>query len=721
MAAVEKQPSITVAVLADSLRVTREARDAFSRRVDAMLRDGELILKHGGRLASGIARTLETGKVSRHRDGFGFIMPDAGGDDLYVPPHSLDGIMHGDTVAFARRGFDRRGRQEARVVEVRDRADKLIVGRLARDGTGWCVVPQDRNFSQPLALEKGTRGREGDFVSVEITRYPEGGSPALGRIAETLGAESDAGIEIEVALRKHDLPHVFNPAALAEAAQLPDTVRPRDITGRRDLRDLPLVTIDGEDARDFDDAVYCAPVRNIIGRASRKSRLVVAIADVSHYVKPGTPLDDDARERSTSVYFPRRVIPMLPEKISNGLCSLNPQVDRLVMVCDMVVGPTGNILKYEFYQGVMHSRARLTYTQVAAMLGDPKGPMAQEKAEVLPHLQMLHRVYKLLLGARAERGAVDFESTETRMVFNDAGRIERIVPVVRNEAHKLIEECMLAANVCAADFLEQHKHDALYRIHAGPTPVKLENLRAFLGPLSLSLGGGDSPHAQDYARLAESVKGRPDAGLISSVMLRSMQQAQYSPDNIGHFGLAYEKYAHFTSPIRRYPDLLVHRAIKAVLKKRKYHEPDWEALGIACSQAERRADEASREVQSWLKCQYAAEHLGAEFEGSISGVAGFGIFVTLDNLLIDGMIHISDLGRDYYVFDETRHVLRGERSGSVYALGQRVRVRIARADPDALKIDLSLVEESRAGAPIAPAAGAPHRGDRDGRKKSRNK
>ena len=724
----EEHPNLTLAQVAETLKVSRAAREALSRRVEAMLGDGELILRAGGKLAGGVARVLEIGRVSRHRDGYGFVTPSTGGDDLFVPAHSLEGVMQGDTVAFARRGFDRRGRQEARVVEVRERAVRRIVGRLARDGARWRVLPQDRNFPAPVALEKGTTGREGDFVDVEITRYPGDGREAEGRITETLGAPTDSGIEIEVALRKHDLPHVFSAGALAESAALPATVRAKDAVGRRDLRDIALVTIDGEDARDFDDAVYCEPVRGESGRASRSMRLVVAIADVSHYVKPGAPLDADARERSTSVYFPRRVIPMLPEKISNGLCSLNPAVDRLVMVCDMVVRPSGEIASYEFYTGVMHSRARLTYTEVAAILADPKGEAAARRKDIVPNLLQLEKAFKVLLTARAKRGAVDFESTETRLMFNEAGKIEKIVPVTRNQAHRLIEECMLAANVCAADIIERAKHPGLFRIHAGPTPAKLENLRAFLGPLSLSLGGGEAPHALDYARLAEQVRGRPDAGLISSVMLRSMQQAQYSPDNIGHFGLAYEKYAHFTSPIRRYPDLLTHRAIKAIIKRRTYREDDWDALGAACSRAERRADEASREVQSWLKCQYAAEHLGATFSGSISGVAGFGIFVTMDDLLIDGMIHVSELGRDYYVFDEARHRLHGERTGVSFSLGQRVVVKIVRADPDALKIDLALVDDANkivastpaietGTSPVSPYKAEPRRGERKRKRK----
>jgi ribonuclease R len=699
-AAVEGEPGIGISKIARLLGVERESVEGLTRRVDAMLRDGELTLKSSGQLYLGTPRSLETGRLFRHRDGYGFITPDTGGDDLYVASHNLGGAMHGDTVAYASRGQDKRGRQEAKIVEVRERAIKQIVGRLKRDGSRWLVIPRERNFSDPVVLDKNTLGKEGDFVAATITRYPENGAPMEGTVTEVLGGEEDSGIEIEVALRKHDLPHVFSKAAESEAEKLPTELRPADYKDRRDVRDLPLVTIDGEDARDFDDAVFCEPQKGPNGKAGRGFRLLVAIADVSHYVRPGAPLDVDARERATSVYFPRRVIPMLPEKLSNGLCSLNPNVDRLVMVCDMGISEEGEIQRYEFYPGVMHSQARFTYTEVAAILAEPQGEAASKRRALVPHLANLYKVFQALLGARAKRGAIDFESTETKMVFNEAGRIERIVPVVRNDAHKLIEECMLAANVCAAEYLDKFKHPALFRVHLGPTPEKLENLRAFLGPLSLALGGGDDPQATDYAKLSQQIKGRPDAALISSVMLRSMQQAQYAPDNVGHFGLSYEMYAHFTSPIRRYPDLLVHRSIKAVLKRRKYHEDDWDALGVHCSRLERRADDASREVQSWLKCHYAAEHLGDEFDGTISGVAGFGIFVTVEPLMIDGMVHISELGRDYFTYDEVHHVLRGERSGKEFRFGQRVRVKIVRADADSLKIDLALLDAPATEKPV---------------------
>ena len=694
---VQADPGLTYGMLAKRLGIDKIEAEAMNRRVDAMLRDGELIMKAGGKFHLGHEPKLEAGVVSRHRDGFGFIAAEGGGDDLFVAPHSLEGVMHGDTVSFVRKAVDARGRQEARITAVTKRAVTRVVGNLTREGTRWVVTPRDRNFPHPVEVEgpADIAARPGPaedaVVSAAITHYPQDGRGARGRIDEVLGNQNDSGIEIEIALRKFDLPHAFSKPALSEAKALPETLRKSDYADRVDLRNLPLVTIDGEDARDFDDAVYCE-VQGPPGKPGTSFRLIVAIADVSHYVIPGKPLDVDARERSTSIYFPRRVIPMLPEKLSNGLCSLNPEVDRLVMVCDMVVSAAGEIKSYEFYQGVMHSQARFTYTEVAAILADPAGPAAKKRKKLLAPLQALQHVYHALLAGRGERGAVDFESMESRLIFNDAGRIERVVQVVRNDAHKLIEECMLAANVCAAGILEKHKHPALYRIHAGPTPAKLTNLREFLGGLGLPLGGGDDPQAKDYAKLSKLIKGRPDAMLVSSVMLRSMQQAQYSPDNIGHFGLAYESYAHFTSPIRRYPDLVVHRAIKAVISGRKYHEADWDALGVHCSQNERRADEASREVTSWLKCMYAREHMGAEFDGAISGVAGFGIFVTMDQLLIDGMIHIAELGRDYFKYDQAHHVLRGERSGQTFRLGQRVRVKIVRADPDALKIDLQLVD-----------------------------
>ena len=462
---------------------------------------------------------------------------------------------------------------------------------------------------------------------------------------------------------------------------------------REDVRDLPLVTIDGEDARDFDDAVYCRT-------EGRGFRLFVAIADVSHYVKPGAPLDQDAYQRGTSVYFPRKVIPMLPEALSNGLCSLNPEVDRLCMMCEMEIASTGKVRKYRFYPAVMHSKARLTYEQVWGWLSD-EASIPAERAWLLPDLKNLNKLFKVLLKARGERGAIDFETVETRMVFNAEGKIDRIVPYARNDAHRIIEECMLAANVCASEFLRKHKHPTLYRVHEGPTPERLLKVRGFLAEFGLHLGGGDDPHAKDYAELLSKVRGRPDAQLLQTVMLRSLRQAVYSPENSGHFGLAYESYTHFTSPIRRYPDLLVHRAIKACLADAAYKPGNWTAIGAQCSMTERRADDASRDVVAWLKCFYMQDHLGYEYDGTISAVAGFGIFVALNEVFVEGLVHVSELGQDYFHYDGERHQMLGERTGKRYRLGDSVRVRVARVDIDSSKIEFALVEAVAEPEPVA--------------------
>ena len=546
-----------------------------------------------------------------------------------------------------------------------------------------------------------------------------------------LGEIDDPGMEIEIAVRKYDVPHEFSPAAEAEALALPDAVRPVDRPGRVDLTDVPLVTIDGEDARDFDDAVYCEPLE---GR-KKGWRLLVAIADVSHYVGVGTALDRDGFERSTSVYFPRRVIPMLPEKISNGLCSLMPQVDRLAVVCDMVVSLEGEVTAYQFYNAVIHSAARLTYNEVWSMLSAPDAAvtanLSPHKRAQLPMLTQLYAIYHAFSEARKARGAIDFETTETYIVADPQGRIEEILPRTRNDAHKLIEECMLAANVCAADLMTRKKHDGLYRVHDGPTPEKLANLRAFLKTLGLTLAGGDDPHASDYSAVIERIRPRPDAPLLQTMLLRSMQQAIYSPDNGGHFGLAYPAYAHFTSPIRRYPDLLVHRVLKALIAGKTYipqlpdRETDgdvrearhasivqrvveptldandrqhvhgiWEQFGLQCSANERRADEASRDVLAWLKCYFMREKVGEQFRGTVTGVAPFGIFVTLDGLFVEGLVHVSELGTDYFQFNEAMHELRGERTGQRFRLTDAVTVQVARVDLEARKIEFRLVRGS---------------------------
>jgi len=657
--------------------------EPFQRRIGAMEREGTVLRNRKGALLVPDKLDLVAGRVSAHPDGFGFVIPDAGGADFYLSANEMRGVLHGDRVMVRQSGIDRRGRPEGTIVEVTERAQKRIVGRLHQERGLWFVAASDRRISADILLEPGGHGRAkpGQVVTAELVAQPTKHSAPIGRVVEILGDYGDPGMEIEIALRKHSMPFEFSAEARRAASRLPDEVREKDAKGRVDLRGLPLVTIDGETAKDFDDAVYCE-------RDGRGFRLVVAIADVSHYVTPVGALDADARERGNSVYFPRRVIPMLPEKLSNGLCSLNPQVDRLAMVADMGIGPKGEIKAYRFYAGVIRSQARLTYTQVADALYQGKPDAVTEP--LLDRLQALDQVFRALLQARGKRGAIDFETIETRLIFDDAGKIERIVPVERNDAHRLIEECMLAANVSASDFLQSRRHKALYRVHEGPKPEKLAALREFLGGFGLQLAGGDEPHARDYAKLLEGIKGRPDRQLLQTVLLRSLQQAVYSPDNVGHFGLAYEHYTHFTSPIRRYPDLVVHRAIKAALANDTYDPGGWSDLGLHCSMTERRADEASRDVESWLKCYYMQDHVGEEFAGTVSGVTSFGIFVGLDGVYVEGLVHISELGADYFQYDAARHQIRGERTGKSFRLADRVRVRIARVDLATSRIDFVL-------------------------------
>ncbi len=710
--------------LAAALDVKPEELDGLTRRLNAMERDGQIKPSRNGTYQLAHQPNFIEGRVNGHRDGYGFLTPDDGSEDIFLPEKEMQKVLHGDRVQIRIAGTDRRGRPEGTIVEVLQRANTHVIGRLLNENGAWIVAPEDKRIGQDILLTGSPgKAKTGQVVSVELIEQPSRYTQPVGKIVEVLGDIDDPGMEIEIAVRKYGVPHEFSEAAKKLAAKLPSEVREADLVDRVDLRDIPLVTIDGEDARDFDDAVYCEPVK--IGR-TKAFRLIVAIADVSHYVKPGDALDDDALERSTSVYFPRRVIPMLPEKLSNGLCSLNPAVDRLTLVCDAVITAKGEIKAYQFYPAVMHSAARLTYTEVAAILANTKGTEAAKRQQLVPHLLNLYDVFKALLTARQARGAIDFETTETYIVGNAVGKIEQILPRTRNDAHRLIEECMLAANVCAADLLARHKHPGMYRVHAAPSKEKLNQVRTFLKQMGLHLGGGETPAASDYAELIPKIKLRPDAVLLQTMLLRSMQQAVYSPDNIGHFGLAYEAYAHFTSPIRRYPDLLTHRAIKAILQGKRYvpKEVDssqlntmlspaarrmaaqdkaegkkkkegelavWEALGIHCSANERRADEASRDVEAWLKCYFIRDKLGEEFTGTISGVAPFGIFVQLDTLFIEGLVHVTELGADYFQYDEVRHELRGERTGIRYQLTDRVTVQVSRVDLDARKIDLRLV------------------------------
>ena len=652
---------------------------------------------------------------------------DDGEADIYLPPNEMRAVLHKDRVKARIVRQDRKNRPEGRVTEIIQRSPNPIIGRLLQESGVWLVAPEDKRYGQDVLIPRGATGtaKTGQVVVVELTEPPALFGQPVGRVKEVLGEIDDPGMEIDIAVRKYGVPHEFSEEAMALARSLPDAVRAVDKQGRIDLTDVALVTIDGEDARDFDDAVYCEPAK--VGRA-KGWRLLVAIADVSHYVDTGSAIDIDAYDRATSVYFPRRVIPMLPEKLSNGLCSLNPNVERLCMVCDMLITAKGEVHAYQFYPAVMFSHARFTYTEVAAILANTRGPEAALRKALVPHLLDLHDVYQALLKQRGVRGAVDFETTETQIVCDEAGRIEKIVPRTRNVAHRLIEEAMLSANVCSADFIAQSKHVGLFRVHEGPTPEKKDVLRNYLKAIGLGLNISDDPAPGEFQAIAMATKDRPDAQQIHSMLLRSMQQAIYTPMNSGHFGLAYEAYTHFTSPIRRYPDLLVHRVIKAVLKQAKYQLPAlptpgeahaklskrlasraaesgeklkkptvdqmaWQAAGLHCSANERRADEASRDVEAWLKCKYMREHLGEEFGGVVSSATTFGIFVTLDAMYVEGLVHITELGGEYFRFDEARQELRGERTGLRYAIGTRVRVQVSRVDLDGRKIDFRLVRE----------------------------
>ncbi len=674
--------------LVSLLAIEGHERDSFARRLSAMEREGQVMRNRRGAILVADKAGLVKGRVQGHPDGFGFLKPEDGSEDLFLGPKQMHKALHGDTVLARVTGLDRRGRREGSIVEVLTRSHRKVVGRLFVEQGVMFIVAEDKRIAQDfLVPPDGANGaKHGQVVEAEIIQQPSPHAEPIARVVEILGNYADSGMEIEIALRKHDLPTEFSAESEKQAAKVGDKVLAKDIKGRKDLRALPFVTIDGETAKDFDDAVCCEPLAK-----GKGWKVWVAIADVSHYVRPGDALDRDSRERGNSVYFPRRVIPMLPEALSNELCSLKPEVDRLTMVCEMEISTGGVVRHYGFYSGVIHSHARLTYTRVAAVLAGGRAEPPVDKA-LVPGLGHLHAVFKALLGERARRGAIDFDSVETQMIFDDHGKIERIVRVERNDAHRLIEECMLAANVCASDFLLQNGQPTLFRVHEGPTPEKLEALRSMLKDFGLTLAGGDEPHARDYAQLLAKVKDKPFAGLLQTVMLRSLRQAVYSPKNVGHFGLAYEGYTHFTSPIRRYPDLVVHRAIKAVLGGASLEAVDWSALGVHCSETERRADDATRDVENWLKCYFMQDHVGDEFEGTVSGVTGFGLFVTLDELFIDGLVHISDLGADYYQYDQQRHLLRGERTGIRYQLGARVKVRVVRVDIETTKIDFVLVD-----------------------------
>ncbi|MCO5119509.1 MAG: ribonuclease R [Burkholderiaceae bacterium] len=714
---------LTAAELIDRLAVRPAQREPLERRLAAMERDGQLMPNRKGVLLLASKLDFIAGRIQGHRDGFGFLIRDDGEPDMFLSPRQMQKAMHGDRVLVKEVGTDHRGRAEGAIVEVTERANQVLVGRFLDERGVNIVVPENQRIKHDILIPPGDAGgaRHGQVVTCEIVDPPSGHSQPIGRIVEVLGEIDDPGMEIEIAVRKFDVPHEFSDAALAQAARLPGQVRPADLRRRVDLRDIAMVTIDGEDARDFDDAVYCERIADVGGRRGAGWRLLVGIADVAHYVRPGDAIDADALERTTSVYFPRRVIPMLPESLSNGLCSLNPAVDRLVLVCDMVIDDKGVVRAYQFYEAVIHSAARLTYGEVwNALSGQP----STLPGAIRERLDALYALFRVQVTARRERGAIEIDTTETSIVCDAAGRILRIEPTHRNDAHRLIEECMLAANTCAADFMQRGKHPALYRVHEGPTQDRLATLREFLRGVGLSLGAGEDPTPADYAALAQKIQGRPDADLLQTMLLRSMQQAIYTPDNVGHFGLAYEAYAHFTSPIRRYPDLLTHRVIKALIRGERFRlsgrpargkgadeaETDaWQAIGTTCSANERRADEASRDVEAWLKCQYMREHVGEQFSGRITGVAPFGIFVTLDTLFVEGLVHVSELGGEYFQFNEAGHELRGERTGQRYRLTDPIDVQVSRVDLEARRIEFRLVPRTG----YRELVEKPRRGDAD--------
>jgi ribonuclease R len=676
---------LSIAKLNELLEIANDESEAFNKRIRAMERQGQIMRNRKDDFCISEKLNLIPGRIQGHPDGFGFLIPEQGGEDIFLSSREMMQVLHNDRVMVQTIGQDRKGRPEGKVIEILERKNETLVGRVVQGQGVTIVAAEDKRINQDFLIPYhfDMDAKPGQIVVIEITAQPSFKSRPMGKVIQILGNYADSGMEIEIALRKHQLPYNFSQETIEIAESFSKKVTEKDFKGRIDVRDLSLITIDGETARDFDDAVYAESV-------DKNWRLVVAIADVSFYVQPDKILDKEAFERGNSVYFPRRVIPMLPEALSNGLCSLNPHVDRLCMICDMMIDQQGKVISYKFYPSVMESKARMTYTDVSTLLNETSPELTEKYKAITPHIKNLESVYKLLTKQRHARGAIEFASSETIMIFNDQGKIDRIEPVIRNEAHRIIEECMLAANVCAANFLIEHEHPALYRVHEGPTEERLENLQIFLAEFGFMLGGGNKPSIKDYATVIEKIKGRPDEHLLQTVLLRSMQQAVYSPDNFGHFGLAYEAYAHFTSPIRRYPDLLIHRAIKATLEKKKMPAANWHVLGQHCSMTERRADDATRDVSSWLKCYYMQDKIGEIYEGTVAGVTSFGLFVSIDGIYIEGLLHVTELGNDYFTYDKARHAMVGERSHVIYRLGDRLKVKLVRVDLELSKIDFSL-------------------------------
>ncbi|MDG2176434.1 MAG: ribonuclease R [Gammaproteobacteria bacterium] len=723
---------------------SHEACDALDKRLNAMCRAGQVICSRAGTYGLVIKMDLVKGRVMGNKDGFGFLIPEGGGGDLYLSPRQMQKVFDGDTVLARVDGEDRRGRKEGKIVEVLEHKSSSLVGRFYKEAGAGVVVPHNKRISHEILISKKHRkgAKDGDFVMVEVTRFPEGHRKATGEIVEVLGDVSTPGMEIDVALRAHDIPHEWPAGTKKELARLPDAPEKNETRHRVDYRNLPFVTIDGEDAKDFDDAVYCE-------RTGKGSTLYVAIADVSHYVGVGSVLDNEARNRGNSVYFPGHVVPMLPEQLSNGLCSLRPDVDRLVMVCKMDLNNSGTVTGYQFSEGVIHSHARMTYTEVAALIQKPANDtethtqqrMQEKYAAVGDDIKALYELYLTLRQSREKRGALDFETVETRMVFTKERKLAEILEVERNDAHRLIEECMLCANVCTAQLFLELKQPALYRVHVGPNPEKVENLYDFLRGIGIGLARKENPTTTDYQIILKRLAERPDRLLLQTMVIRSLMQAIYDPDNIGHFGLGFDAYTHFTSPIRRYPDLLVHRAIRHLIRSKTnihlhkvkgasslnkntiypYGLGELSELGGHLSGCERRADAASYDVVDWLKCEYIQQHIGDSFDGTITTVTNFGVFVELDNIHIDGLVHVTALRNDYYHFDQIAHTLTGERTGDSFHLGDRVQVQVSRVDMENHKIDLQLLEILESNKTSAPVPQRDRQSQRDKKPQGKGK
>ncbi|MEH0760367.1 ribonuclease R [Vibrio sp. 16] len=694
--------------LFEALKLSGEDHyEGLRRRLRAMERDGQLVFTRRQCYALPEKLEMVKGYVIGHKDGHGWVRPEGSvgkDNDIVLPHHQMKNIIHGDYVLVQPTDNSKRGRKEGRLVRVLEERQTQIVGRFFMEYGYSYVVPDDSRIHQDILIPNDLRAgaRMGNVVVIEITDRGSRSRGMMGKVVEVLGENMAPGMETQIAIRTHQIPHEWPEAVNKQIEGLGEEVPEEAKVGRVDLSDLPLVTIDGEDARDFDDAVFCEK------KKSGGWRLWVAIADVSYYVRPDSALDKEAINRGNSVYFPSQVVPMLPEVLSNGLCSLNPQVDRLCMVCEMTISDTGKLSGYKHYEAVMNSHARLTYNKVHDILeGDEELRMRYHK--LVPHLEELHSMYKVLKHARDNRGAIEFETVETKFIFNAERKIDSIEPVIRNDAHKIIEECMILANIASASLVEKAKEPALYRIHESPGELRLQGFRDFLGELGLHLNGGLEPSPTDYADLVRQIAERQDKELIQTMLLRSMKQAVYNADNCGHFGLALKRYAHFTSPIRRYPDLLLHRAIKYLIAKENgtlkdrwtptggyhYSFDDMDFYGEQCSMTERRADDATREVSDWLKCEYMQDHVGEELDGVIANVTGFGFFVRLSDLHIDGLVHISALANDYYQFDPIGQRLIGESFGAIYRLGDAVKVKVLSVNLDDRQIDFELVETSR--------------------------